>query len=510
MNAFLVAGVIVPLLASVVLALGRWSDTVARGVALVASALTLELLLSAVLAAGPWRHSGMVAEVDVPWVPALGVRMHLGLDGINAPLVVLTAVLGVLACLHSMRPDRESRPGANRPGARPARHLLACVLAVVGGATGTFVALDLIVFFVAFEIVLVPMWLLIAGWGDDRDPAVRRDAAYRFILYTALGSVVMLLGILLVAMRAGTTDITLLAAGAGARLDPTTQTVAAGLLLLGLAVKVPAWPLHTWLPPAHTIAPTVGSVLLAGVLLKMGSYGMVRLVVGVLPEGLHRWGPLLAGLGVVGIIWGALACLVERDLKRLIAFSSVAHMGFVLVGIGSGTPQGVQGALFANIAHGVITSLLFFVVGAIKERHHTSDLAAIGAGLRDRTPRRGWLLALGCIAGLGLPGLAGFWGELLAILGAWDGAAVLGSSGARWTAVLAAVGTALAAAYLLRVLYLVWHGVAEEPPAEVGDADGLEVAVASPLVVGVFAFGLLPWLLLSVTSPAVTNLVGLR
>lgn len=517
MSALLLAGVAAPLLGAVLLVAWRWPDAVARVVALAASALGTALLLVAVLVGRPWQHTDPVAEWDVPWIPALGVRMHLGLDGINAPLVLLTGVLGVLTCVHACRRQLPAAPRPAGPAAvgRPLRHLLACLLAVVGGATATFLALDLVVFFIAFEIVLVPMWLLIAGWGDDRDPEARRDAAYRFVLYTALGSAVMLLGILLVGARAGTTDLVELTAGAGAVLDPTTQVVAAGLLLLGLAVKVPAWPLHTWLPPAHTIAPTVGSVLLAGVLLKMGSYGMVRLVVGVLPEGLARWAPLLAGLGVVSILWGSLACLVERDLKRLIAFSSVAHMGFVLVGIASGTPQGIQGALFANVAHGVITSLLFFVVGTLKDRAHTADLAALGTGLRDRTPRRGWLLALGCVAGLGLPGLAGFWGELLAVLGAWDGAALLGDAGARWTAVLAAFGTALAAAYLLRVLYLVWHGppalpAVPEPKPHEPDADRLEVAVAAPLVVASFAFGLLPWLLLSLTAPAVSTLAGLR
>ncbi|GAB2685240.1 complex I subunit 4 family protein [Thalassiella azotivora] len=515
MSGYLLAVVAVPLVTSVLLLVARWPDGLARGVALVASLVQLELVALLVGSSRPWRSPGFVAEVDLPWVPALGARLHLGLDGISAPLVVLTSVLGVLVCLHACR------PGATGGD----RWLLSGVLAVVGGATATFLALDLLLFFVAFELVLVPMWLLIAFRGDDRDPAARRDAGYRFVLYTALGSAIMLVGLLALAAQAGTTDLVVLAAGAGAALDPGVQAVVAGLLLLGLAVKVPAWPLHTWLPPAHTIAPTVGSVLLAGVLLKMGSYGMVRLVVGVLPEGLARWAPLLAGLGVVGILWGGLACLVERDLKRLVAFSSVAHMGFVLVGIASGTPEGLQGALFVNVAHGVITALLFLVVGAVKDRAHTADLALVGPGLRDRTPRRGWLLALGCVAGLGLPGLAGFWGELLAVLGAWRGTDLLGDAGSRWVAVLAAAGTALAAAYLLRVLYLVWHGPAQDPagpggaataaprsaePVQVADADHLEVAVAAPLVGAVFAFGLLPWLLLSVTAPAVQSLVGVR
>src|SRR5262249_50213763 len=183
---------------------------------------------------------------------------------------------------------------------------------------------------------------------------------------------------------------------------------------------------HRPLPPAHTIAPPGGSVLLAGVLLKMGTYGLVRIAVPVLPDGMHVLAPWLGAFGVIGILWGGLVCLVERDLKRLIAMSSVAHMGFVLLGIASMTPQGLQGALFANVAHGLITGLLFFVAGAVKDRHHTADLAALGRDLRDRLPRLGWLLAFGAIAGLGLPGLAGFWGELLCITGAWQGTGGLG------------------------------------------------------------------------------------
>ena len=498
MSWVLAALVVLPLLTAVALLVVRPSRTPALVASGLSSAVSLGLAVTAVVSARPWARADAGVDLDVPWVPALGVRLHLGLDGVSAPLVLLTCLLSVLVVAYTAKVEPE--PGRTAG-------LLACLLVVQGGAVATFTALDLLVFFVAFEVVLVPMWFLVAVWGDDRDPAARRDAANRFVLYTAGGSAVMLLGILLVALRAGTTDLVALAEAGGSGMDDGTQLAAALLLLVGLAVKVPAWPLHTWLPPAHTIAPTVGSVLLAGVLLKMGSYGMVRLVVPVVPDGLARLAPALAAVGVVGIVWGGLACLVERDLKRLVAFSSVAHMGFVLVGIASMTPQGLQGALFANVAHGVVTSLLFFVVGGLKDRAHTADLGRLGSGLRDRTPRLGWLLALGCIAGLGLPGLAGFWGELLAVLGAWEGSAVLGGAGSRWVAVLAALGTALAAAYLLRVLFVVWHGPSAGADPH-HDATGHEIAVTAPLVVGTVALGVLPWLLLSVTGPAVGLLVG--
>ncbi|HEY6798734.1 MAG TPA: NADH-quinone oxidoreductase subunit M [Kineosporiaceae bacterium] len=499
--------VAVPLgVALLLLVVRRIPDDVAVRVAAVAAGATFGLAALGALAAAPYRGGGVGLSVSWSWIPALGVSFHLGLDGVSAPLVLLTALLGVLVTVHLVRV---------RPEAGPPRALAGCYLAVVGGALLTFTALDVIVFFLAFEIVLIPMWFVIAGWGDDHQAAARgrpggeqarREAANRFILYTALGSAVMLLGLLLVALRTGTTDVVALSQLAGKGLGGGVQSTAAVLIVLGLAVKAPAFPLHSWLPPAHTIAPTGGSVLLAGVLLKMGTYGIVRLAVPVVPEGVRTIAPVLALMGVAGVLWAGLACFVETDLKRLIALSSVAHMGFVLLGIAALTPQGLQGALFANVAHGLITGLLFLVVGAIKDRHHSADLTAVGSGLRDRVPRLGWLLAFGAIAGLGLPGLAGFWGELLAIVGVWDAPALENLS--RPLAVAGAVGTVVAAAYLLRVLRTVWHGPRPATPRFIGDATPHEVAVAAPLVVSTVALGLLPWLLLGVTGPAVRLLLG--
>src|SRR5919109_378327 len=305
--------------------------------------------------------SKMQASTDISWIPALDVRIHLGIDGISLPLLVLTALLTFLSALYSY---------FKMPAGPTPKAFVALLLVLESGTLATFAVLDLILFFLAFEMVLIPMYFLIARWGGEG----RSQAAWRFILYTLLGSVVMLLGLLLVGIKGGTFDMVALATDNGAGLSHTTQLIAVLAIGLGLAVKTPMWPLHTWLPDAHTAAPTVGSVLLAGVLLKMGTYGFVRILLPVAPDGLRTFAPYLAAFAVVGIIYGSLACLAlakqgaQGDLKRLIAYSSVGHMGFVLLGIATMTPTGVNGALFANIAHGLITGLLFFLVGALKDR----------------------------------------------------------------------------------------------------------------------------------------------
>jgi len=352
------------------------------------------------------------------------------------------------------------------------------------------------------------MWFVIAQWGDDSVPGGRRRAANVFILYTLLGSVVMLVGILLVGLHAGTFDMVELADRQGADMSRGIQVLAFLALGLGFAVKTPMWPLHTWLPDAHTAAPTVGSVLLAGVLLKMGTYGFVRVALPIVPEGAEVVAPYLGALAVVGIVYGSLACLAQTDLKRLIAFSSVSHMGFVLLGISTLTPTGVNGALYANIAHGLITGLLFFLVGAVKDRHHTASIEVLGGGLYERMPRLGGLLAFAVVASLGLPGLAGFWGEMLAMLGAWSPAAALSRPLFVTLMAVAGLGAVLTSVYFLAMLRRVDFGsVAERWREErIADVAALDLAAWVPLVVLAAVIGLWPKLVLGVSDAAVRGL----
>ncbi|MFD4319587.1 NuoM family protein [Streptomyces sp. NPDC058548] len=467
------------------------------------------ILLAAIVLALGFDHdqpSRMQATTDISWIHALDVRIHLGVDGISLPLLVLTALLSFLCALYSYY---------KMPSGPSPKGFVALLLVLESGTLATFAVLDLILFFLAFEMVLIPMYFLIARWGGEGKQA----AAWKFILYTLLGSVVMLLGLLLIGVKAGTFDMVALATDNGRGLTTSVQVIAVLAIGLGLAVKTPMWPLHSWLPDAHTAAPTVGSVLLAGVLLKMGTYGFVRIVLPIAPDGMRIFAPYLAAFAVAGIIYGSLACLAlvrpgnKGDLKRLIAYSSVGHMGFVLLGIATMTPTGVNGALFANVAHGLVTGLLFFLVGAVKDRYGTADLdtlaGATGAALYGRAPRLGALLAFAAVASLGLPGLAGFWGEMLALFGAFEPAAGLSRPAFLTFMAIGAFGTLLTAAYLLLVVRRVCMG-GPRPAGEtpIADVQGYEFAAWTPLVALTVLAGLWPAILLGLTDPAVQQLLA--
>jgi NADH-quinone oxidoreductase subunit M len=438
MNWILVALLLIPALGAAAIALlPARLDRAARVAAAVVAGVTFLLtLVPPLIPAGqsgwvryaPEVHGLPWLEFDFPWVPSLSIDFRLGLDALSFPLVVLTGLLTFLCCAYSVW---KVPPGGS------GRTLSALLLVLEVGILGTFLAGDLVLFFVFFEVVLLPMYAVIAGWGGPQ----RRAAARKFVLYTLFGSVLLLLGVILVVSTNGPTDLLRNGLLGATDLPKGTQYLAFTLFAIAFAVKAPLWPLHTWLPDAHTEAPTVGSVILAGVLLKMGTYGLIRVGIGVAPVGAAWAAPVLGILAVAAILIGSLVCLRQTELKRLIAYSSVGHMGFVLLGIATLTVIGIQAALIGNIAHGVITGLLFFLAGSIKDRARTGELAELG-GLRETAPRLAGLLGFAAIASLGLPGLAGFWGEAFAVV------ASIRRGGALWLtlAVLAATGGALTAA----------------------------------------------------------------
>jgi NADH-quinone oxidoreductase subunit M len=383
---------------------------------------------------------------------------------------------------------------------------------------GTFIAQDLILFFVFFELVLLPMYFMIGVWGGEN----RQYASLKFFLYTMFGSALMLVAFLALFFKTGAESFAIpyLVENGGAIARNVQIWIFAGMFI-GFAVKVPMFPFHTWLPDAHTQAPTQGSVILAAILLKLGTYGFIRIAIPILPEAAKAWAPYIGGLAVIGIIYGALGCLAQTDMKRLIAFSSVAHMGYVMLGVSTLTDFGMSAAMFGMVAHGLITGMLFFLAGSIKERYHTLEIKRLG-GLLTQMPHMGWILGMASMASLGLPGLAGFWGEFPAILSAYNPADGLNVTVFRVYMVIAALGTVLAAAYLLWMFQRVAFG---EPKAEfVGGAHGaddhgsghaqfedvnkFEWIAWTPLLIAIVVFGVVPNLLFSMIDPAVHGILA--
>ena len=444
-------------------------------------------------------------ETITPWIDAIDARYHLGIDGISVPLFFLTYLLTFLCAIYSTNHIPE-------PG-KP-KGFLSLMLLLQTGMAGTFVAFDLVLFFIFWEIVLVPMFFMIGMWGGPR----REYASVKFFLYTLFGSVFMLIAFLAIYFQATSAGLAnpwdvveLTENGIGA--GRTFQLWAFAGVFLGFAIKVPMWPFHTWLPDAHTEAPTVGSVLLAGVLLKMGTYGFIRIALPILPDGAAEFAPWIGVLAVIGIIYGSLCCLAQTQVKRLIAFSSVGHMGFVMLGIAAMNEQGIQAALYGNIAHGVITGLLFFLAGSMKERYHTYDIAEIGGGMLTKMPRYGVLLTYAAVASLGLPGLAGFWGEFSAM---WAAISPGGSLDAEygtlylWLVIGAALGTVLTAGYFLWLLQRVNLGtpLAKWKDEPLQDIIATEYVSWVPLALIILIMGIFPVVIFGVQDAAVNNLVS--
>jgi len=445
---------------------------------------------------------------DTEWISVINAGYTIGLDGISLPLYFLSMVVTVLVMIYSW--DHVPSPG--NPKA-----FLILMLILQTGMAGTFIAQDLILFFVFFEVVLLPMYFMIGVWGGEN----RQYASLKFFLYTMFGSALMLVAFLALFFKTGAESFAIpyLVENGGAIAKNTQVWIFAGMFI-GFAVKVPMFPFHTWLPDAHTQAPTQGSVILAAILLKLGTYGFVRIAIPTLPDAALEWAPWIGLLAVIGIIYGALGCLAQTDMKRLIAFSSVAHMGFVMLGISTLTSFGINAAVFGMVAHGLITGMLFFIAGSVKERYHTLEIAKL-SGMLKEIPKMGWILGFCAMASLGLPGLAGFWGEFPAILSAYSPAEGLSEELYRVYMVVAAMGTVLAAAYLLWLYQRTafgepkgdshghdddhGHGHGEE---EIHDVTMAEWISWTPLLVAIVLFGVVPNLLFKVIDPAVTSVLA--
>ena len=421
--------------------------------------------------------TGYQFEEKAVWLAGTGIGYHMGVDGISMPFVLLSTLLTPLSILASWRAITHR-----------VREYMIAFLVLETMMVGMFVSLDMLMFYLFFEAVLIPMFLIIGIWGGAR----RVYAAFKFFLYTLLGSVLMLVCMLAMYIDAGTTDIPALTA---LQFAESMQTWMFLGFLASFAVKVPMWPVHTWLPDAHVEAPTAGSMILAGVLLKMGGYGFLRFSLPMFPLASEFFAPLIFTLSIIAVIYTSLVALAQSDMKKMIAYSSVAHMGFVTIGIFTMTEQGLAGAMFQMISHGLVSAALFFCVGVVYDRLHTREISAYG-GVAAVMPRYAVFFMFMMLASVGLPGTSGFVGEMLVLVGAWHASS--------WVAFFTATGLVLGATYMLWLYRRVMFGaIVNEQVKAMEPMQMREFSIFLPLTFLVLLFGVYPMALLDVMAVSI-------
>ena len=469
-----------PLFGALFLLMIRGEDEVvaqnARHVSLWVTGFTFLVSMTLLIGFDP-QMPGYQFEEKAEWLPGTGIGYHMGVDGISMPFVLLSTFLTPLSILASWRSIKVR-----------VREYMIAFLVLETMMVGMFASLDMLMFYLFFEAVLIPMFIIIGVWGGAR----RVYAAFKFFLYTLLGSVLMLVCMLAMYIEVGTTDIPVLT---GYSFGVGMQTWLFLGFMASFAVKVPMWPVHTWLPDAHVEAPTAGSMILAGVLLKMGGYGFIRFSLPMFPHASEFFAPLIFALSIIAVIYTSLVALAQSDMKKLIAYSSVAHMGFVTIGIFTLTEQGIAGAMFQMISHGLVSAALFFCVGVVYDRLHTRDISAYG-GVAAVMPRYAVFFMFMMLASVGLPGTSGFVGEMLVLVGAWKAST--------WVAFFTATGLVLGATYMLwlyrRVMF---GGIVNDDVRAMEPMNRREFAIFLPITFLVLWFGIYPASLLDLMAGSI-------
>src|SRR5512136_733219 len=466
----------------------EWKNTI-RWVALITSIATFGISV-VMLTYFQVGNPDLQMEINVPWFQFvnLDIHFHLGVDGLSVLLVMLTTLLTPLSILSTWTAIEDR-----------VKEFMIFFLLLELGMVGVFVAMDLFLFYIFWEFSLVPMYFIIGMWGGPR----RMYAAMKFFLYTMAGSILMLLAILWLGINQGTFSIPeLIARGSIPANIQFWLFLAFGA---AFAIKVPMWPLHSWLPDAHVEAPTAGSVILAGVLLKLGTYGFLRFNLSMFPKAAIQLAPWMAGLATIGILYGAAVSYAQKDVKKLVAYSSVSHLGFVMLGLFALNAQGIEGGILQMVNHGLSTGALFLIVGMIYERRHTREMQAFG-GLWKVMPVYGTLALIVALSSMGLPGLNGFIGEFTILLGAFGSKAI----GSPWFAGVAILGVILAAVYILYMFQRMFLGpLDKEENKKLKDLNWREIATMVPLLVVIFWIGLYPKPFFALMAPAVDKLVAI-